>query len=170
MLVLSGSQEREYRMKLYLVRHAEPLRKEEDPERPLSERGWSDIRKIATFVSSQAGVRVKGIMHSGKTRARQTAEALAESLNPPEGLQEVDGLNPLDDLSVWAERLENIEEDIMLVGHLPYLEKLTAQLVCHDEDEVVNFFRSAGIVCLERNEEEGWAIAWMVVPEILSDS
>ncbi len=38
-------------MFLYLVRHAEAKREEEDPARPLSEKGLEDITKVASYVS-----------------------------------------------------------------------------------------------------------------------
>ena len=63
-------------MRLYLVQHGEALPKQVDPERPLSERGRSDVARVADFLKG-AGIRVTRVAHSGKTRARQTAELLA---------------------------------------------------------------------------------------------
>ena len=60
------------------------LPKEVDPDRPLSDQGWEDIRNTAAF-ASRAGVRVDTVWHSGKTRARQTAQALAEALEARRG-------------------------------------------------------------------------------------
>ncbi|MCD6138753.1 MAG: histidine phosphatase family protein, partial [Deltaproteobacteria bacterium] len=82
-------------MKLYLVQHAEAKKKDEDPQRPLSEKGWTDIKKVAAFAAEQANIKVSNIMHSGKTRARQTAEAMADYLTPPEGIRKEEGLEPL---------------------------------------------------------------------------
>ena len=127
-------------MNLYLVRHAEPKREEEDRKRPLSSKGWSDIRKVATFISDHYDIQVKSINHSGKTRARQTAEALSELLTPPEGIKEATALKPLDDPSIWADRLVGTEEDVMLVGHLPHLNKLAAHLLSQDENRKIKSF------------------------------
>ena len=154
-------------MKLYLVQHAEPKPKEEDPERPLSEKGWSEIRKVATFAAEHADIKVNSIMHSGKTRARQTAEVLAEYLRPPKGVKETEGLEPLADPSRWAQRLAEAEEDIMLVGHLPHLGKLSSYLLCQDADRQIIDFQMGGIVCLGRDESGMWSIQWMVVPQML---
>ena len=44
-------------MKLYLVQHGQAVSKEEDPERPLSEQGREDVRRVATRLG-EAGVRV----------------------------------------------------------------------------------------------------------------
>jgi phosphohistidine phosphatase len=155
------------KMNLYLVQHAEAKREEEDPQRPLSEKGWSDIRKVAAYISKHTNVNAGSIVHSPKTRTRQTAEALAEYLNPPEGAIEVEGLKPLDDPSIWAENLAETKEDIVLVGHLPYLSKLSSQLLCQNQNKTILDFQRGGIVCMERDESGIWAVCWMVIPKIL---
>jgi len=69
-------------MKLYLVQHAESKRREEDPSRPLSEKRWSDIRKVAKYAEKHLDIEVSQIIYSGKLRAKQTTEVLAEYLQP----------------------------------------------------------------------------------------
>jgi len=154
-------------MNLYLVQHAEAKREEEDPRRPLSDRGWTDIRKVATFVAPRGGIQVRRILHSGKTRARQTAEVLAQYLRPAEGIQETDALEPLANPSTWAQRLAEATEDTMLVGHLPHLSKLASLLLCQDETKRIVDFQMGGIVCLSRDEAGSWFVRWMVIPQIL---
>ena len=154
-------------MNLYLVRHAEPRPGTEDPEQSLSEKGWSDIRKVATFICKHANIKINSIRHSPKTRARQTAEVLAECLNPPEGAKEATGLKPLDDPLIWAEHLSQIKEDIMLVGHLPHLNRLSSQLLCQNKNTFMINFQAAGVFCLERDETNNWSVCWMIVPQIL---
>lgn len=151
-------------MNLYLVQHAEAKHEEEDPQRPLSDKGWADIRKVATFVAAHAGIQVRRILHSGKTRARQTAEVLAEYVNPAEGIQETDGLEPMANPSTWAQRLGNVKEDTMLVGHLPHLSKLASLLLCQDETKRIIDFQMGGVVCLRRDESGSWSVRWMVIP------
>ena len=153
-------------MHLYLVQHAEALPKEEDPQRPLSNQGRADIRKVAAFLGIR-GIHVSRILHSGKLRARQTAEALAELLHPSGDISPTDGLAPLDEPTVWAERLTELDENLMLVGHLPHLDKLAALLVTGNADQPVVMFKPGGVVCLERDDEDRWSLRWMVVPEIL---
>ena len=155
-------------MNIYLVQHAEPKKEEEDPQRPLSEKGRTDIRNVAAFVAKHKNIRVNSIMHSGKTRARQTAEVLTECLNPSEGIKEVDGLKPLDDPSIWVKRLSEMNEDVMLVGHLPHLSKLSAYLLCQDENKTIIDFQMGVIVCLCEDESGIWSIRWIVTPQILA--
>jgi len=154
-------------MNLYLVQHSEAKSKEEDPQRSLSEKGLVDVKKIAAFISKNIYIKVKTIFHSGKTRAQQTAEVLAQYLNPPEGIKEVEGLDPLAVPSIWVERLAKTEDDIMLVGHLPHLSKLSSLLICQDENKIVIDYKNAGVVCLKRDESNVWTVRWILVPEIL---
>jgi len=118
-------------MKLYLVQHAESKRREEDPSRPLSEKGWSDIRKVAKYAEKHLHIEVRQIIHSGKLRAKQTAEVLAEHLHPT-NMTAADGLELLVDPKVWKNRLDEITEDILIVGHLPHLGKLAGHLLTED--------------------------------------
>ncbi|MEE9186791.1 MAG: phosphohistidine phosphatase SixA [Bacteroidota bacterium] len=154
-------------MNLYLVQHAQPKKEEEDPQRPLSEKGWSDIQKVSKFASQHLRVRVQKVFHSGKTRAHQTAEALAQHLDPPGGVAKADGLEPLADPASWVKRLNEPPEDIMLVGHLPHLAKLSSYLLCQDETKRIVDFQMGGIVCLRRDESGIWSIQWAVIPQII---
>lgn len=152
-------------MNLYLVRHAEPKQESEDPQRPLSEKGWIDIRRVATYVAKHLKIRVKCILHSGKLRAQQTAEVLSEHLTPPDGLKEVDGLKPLDEPSIWVSRITETQEDTMLVGHLPHLSKLAAYLISLDENQKVIEFQAGTIICLDRDTSGNWSMHWVIHPD-----
>jgi len=155
-------------MHLYLVQHAEAKSKEEDPDRPLSEKGLVDIRRVADFVARHGDIQVRQINHSGKTRARQTAEELAEALKPAEGTSDVPDLSPKDDPVVWVSYLAETTRDLMLVGHLPHLSRLAALLLCEDESKTVIHFQQGGVVCLGRSKDDGkWSVGWMVTPELI---
>ena len=151
-------------MNLYLVQHAEAVAKEQDPERPLSSKGLADIKKIAEFAAKNCHIGAEQILHSGKLRARQTAEMLATELNVPTPL-ETDGLAPLDAPTIWTERLIERTEDIILVGHLPYMSKLASTLLSGVSETNVIHFQMGGIVALTR-EENLWSLHWMIVPTI----
>jgi phosphohistidine phosphatase len=79
-------------------------------------------------------------------------------------------LSPNDDVRPWAERIFKEEEDLMLVGHLPFLEKLTSFLLCGDENARLVLFRYGIIVCLDQKEDKGWAIRWILTPEMANQS
>ena len=95
-------------MYLYLVRHGEAKRGEEDPARGLTKKGIDDVSRIATFVQ-KINVKVSLILHSEKDRAKQTAQMLADNLKPEKGISETDSLAPngrsryLDKAHQWNE-------------------------------------------------------------------
>jgi len=66
---------------IYLMQHGKPVPKDKDPEKPLSERGRDEVQNIAGFLK-KAGIQVEAVYHSGKTRARQTAEIMNSKINP----------------------------------------------------------------------------------------
>lgn len=154
-------------MKLYLVQHAESKRKEEDPSRPLSERGREDIQKVAKYAEEYLSIQVNRIIHSGKLRAKQTAEVLADHLHPAKGVMAAEDIEPLADPKVWKNRLAETTEDIMVVGHLPHLGKLAGYLLTGDAGKDVLTFRMGGITRLERDESGRWTIQWMITPETI---
>ena len=153
-------------MNLYLVQHAEPVKKEQDPERPLSSSGVDDIKKIADYVSKNCNITADKILHSGKLRALQTAEILATTLNIASPV-ETDGLAPLDSPAIWAERLSERTNDIMLVGHLPHMSRLASTLLSGILEANIIRFQMGGIVALTRDENLFWSLSWMIVPAIL---
>ena len=151
-------------MPLYLVQHGKNLPKDVDPEKGLSDEGKKDVGRIAALAKEYA-IDVKGIGHSGKKRAKQTAEIFAQSLEPTGGVREMEGLGPLDDVS----KLDlSPGENWMLVGHLPFMEKLTSFLITGDaERPPVLKFQNGGIVCLDQDPEtKAWVIKWTLFPHI----
>ena len=152
-------------MKAYFVQHAAALSEEEDPKRPLSEDGRSQVQATAKF-AKEAGVQLGRIWHSGKTRAQQTAEVLAEHLKPSLGVRSSEELGPVDNPREWAGRLVEMDHDVMLVGHLPYMERITSILLVGDPERTVIDCHNAGIICLEYDQDE-WTVQWIVIPELL---
>lgn len=154
-------------MHLYLVQHAESMSKEQDPDRPLTEKGLADINRMARYAASHLAVDIRRILHSGKLRAQQTAEILAEHLSPPDGIESANDLDPLAEPSAWAKRLNESDENIMLVGHLPHLARLASVLLGGDQEKTIIAFRNAGVVCLAKDDSGDWSIRWMVIPDII---
>ena len=155
-------------MAVYLVQHGIPVSKAENPERPLSDQGKKDVKNLAEFLYRR-GVGVQEVFHSGKRRARETAEILCTRLNPGIEPKALKGLSPLDDVGEIADKIDKEEGDLLLAGHLPHLSKLTSLLVTGNESVPVVGFQQGGIVCLEKNEEDGWIVAWMLVPELITN-
>ena len=150
-------------MKLYLMQHGEAKSEEEDPERRLADKGKEEVDAVATRLE-KAGISPALIIHSGKVRARETAEIAGKRLNPEEGVRESENLKPMDDPKAIKEIIEKREKDLMVVGHLPHLSKLCSLLLAGDEEKELVQFRMGGVVCLER--KEGWRLRWFIVPEL----
>lgn len=152
-------------MALYLVQHGKNLTKTEDPEKGLSVDGKLDTERIAG-VANGYRVKVSRIVHSGKKRARETAEIMASVLSPTNGLEALKGMNPLDDVRTFADSLE-LDMNIMLVGHLPFLERLIGLLVCGDPDRTVFKLQNSGILCIDHVPEvKNPVIRWALMPSI----
>jgi phosphohistidine phosphatase len=152
-------------MALYLVQHGKSLPKDVDPEKGLSDEGIADVRRIAT-VAEGYGIAVRKISHSGKKRARQTAEIFESALKPEGGVEELSGIDPLDDVAAFAGNLA-AKDNQMLVGHLPFMERLAAHLITGASEPPVFKFQNGGIVCMDRHPDtRTWVITWALMPNI----
>lgn len=152
-------------MALYVVQHGKSLPKNEDPEKGISAEGRAETERMAE-VAGGYQVRVSHILHSGKKRALETAEIMARRLSPEKGSEVREGMYPLDDVSVFAQHI-SLDQDIMLVGHLPFLERLIGLLVCNDPDRTVFKLQNSGIVCLDRVAGlENPVIRWALMPAV----
>jgi len=150
-------------MKVYLARHGEAVSSQLDPQRPLSEQGITDIRKVASYIKSM-GISVEYIWHSGKRRAEQTAEILAESVSVMKDCSAHNHLRPNDDISIIVEELEAYNTDIILVGHLPFMAYLASLLIAGSETVS---FDAGTIICINREKSGRWQIEWMISPKLL---
>jgi len=153
-------------MKIYLMQHGKPVSKEEDPNKPLSEQGRDDVERVSRFIK-MCDVTIDEIFHSGKTRAKQTAEIVMSQLNPGQNPKEKSGLSSLDDVEGIASEINERDKDLFIAGHLPHLGKLISLLVTGNDSFPVVGFQQGGLVCLEKKEEVGWTISWMLVPQII---
>lgn len=152
-------------MALYLVQHGRSLPKDVDPDQGLSEDGVTETVGIAE-VAKNYQIDVGQILHSVKTRARKTAEIFASALNPSDGIKEVEGLKPMEDVTAFAASL-NPDANTMLVGHLPFMDRMTSYLVTGSIDKPVFRFQNSGIVCLDKDpDSDSWVIVWTLMPLI----
>ncbi len=152
---------------VYLVRHGAAKSKAQDPQRPLTAEGRAAVQRVATW-AVEAGLKVDQIRHSGKLRARQTAEIFAEKLQPNEGIASCQGLSPNDDVRPVAEALGDCPCSVMLVGHLPFMSRLAGVMLMDDaEQQLVRFF-AGGLVGLTR-EGSRWVIGCVVPPELVGE-
>jgi phosphohistidine phosphatase len=116
-----------------------------------------------------AGVRIDTCVHSGKLRAKQTAQVLADAVAGGR-IESQDGLAPNDPVAPVVRWLGERTEDssIALVGHLPFLDRLASSLIAGDEDGQVISFQMGGLVKLvPKRAQDGFAVAWVLAPDIV---
>jgi len=154
-------------MFVYLVQHGKAKTEEQDPQRPLNPEGENDVMKISRHLASHA-IQPDSIRHSGKLRARQTADILAGELHPVNGTGECPGLDPLDNPAPVLRMIHQQQRDLMLVGHLPFMDRLCALLVTGHEDSHTVIFQQGSVVCLERDDgKASFGVKWFLTPDIL---
>ncbi len=114
-------------MYIFIVQHGDALPSEVDPERPLSEKGRSQVARMAEFLQ-HVPVSPDIIFHSTKKRALETAQIISTVLGGIE-MQTRTDLNPNDSPDAVCEELSSAERNVMIVGHMPFLQKLAVKLI-----------------------------------------
>jgi phosphohistidine phosphatase len=144
-------------MRLFLVHHGEAVGPDVDPRRPLSPAGLAAVERLAAD-AARRGVKPTVVWHSGKLRAKQTAEAFWRACNALAEFSATRDLQP-DDPPAWLrDRLRAEPRDVLIAGHFPHLPRLLALLLGRDD---VPAFPQHGIVALETGDEgESWKEVW----------
>ena len=143
-------------MHLFLVHHGDALPATADPVRPLSAAGRQAVERLAAQAAGR-GARPRQVWHSGKRRARETAEIYLKACNPLASMIAVRGLQPEDDPRIVRDGLAGETDDLMLVGHYPHLPALLALLV---PGPAIASFPQHGVVALEGSATPGWEERW----------
>jgi phosphohistidine phosphatase len=136
---------------VYLAHHADAVAPDVDPQRPLSAAGRMHADRIARD-AKRLGVDPAAIWHSGKLRARQTAEAYWRTCSPLAEFAAIRGLQPADPPEWIRDRLIGESRDVMLVGHLPSLPKILGLLTGNQSAD----FPLHGLVALDEHAD-GWS-------------
>jgi len=152
-------------MQILLAQHGDAIEKGVHPDRPLSEEGRREVVLLGNLLHP-LGLNLKTVRHSGKTRARQTAELLLPHVAPRGRLFESPGLAPNDPVAPVARELAQQQEPLLVVGHLPHLARLASLLITGQEERPVVRFQKGSVLCLAPGEAGGWVVAWMLTPEI----
>jgi phosphohistidine phosphatase len=140
---------------LTLVHHGEAVGPDVDPRRPLSPRGLAAVERLAAD-AARRGVKPVVVWHSGKLRAKQTAEAFWRACNALAAFSASRDLQP-DDPPVWIrDRLRGETREILIAGHFPHLPRLLALLLNRDDG-----FPPHGVVALMTDDAgETWREMW----------
>ncbi|MEN8166157.1 MAG: phosphohistidine phosphatase SixA [Pseudomonadota bacterium] len=150
-------------MAIFLVQHGKSFAKQADPNRSLTPEGREEIVRVSKQVA-EAGITIATIFHSGKLRAQQTAELFSQQLKAGR-IESIKGIDPLDEVEVFVNRFQ-WSENAMIVGHLPFMERLTSTLLIGQQEPTIVKFQNAAIICLEKNEHNHWQVKWTIMPVI----
>jgi phosphohistidine phosphatase len=155
-------------VKLYLVRHGEVSNREVFSNRPLSQKGKADVFKIGKFLKgADVKVKIDVLWHSRKVRAVQTAQILAKIIKiDQEKVVEKEELSPTAPANNLLKQIIKGNTNLMIVGHLPFLQKISSLLLVNSEYEELIKFPSGGVVCFKR-EGDKWYLLWEVIPELI---
>lgn len=143
---------------ILLVHHGEAFDPAIEPTRPLTARGLEQVSRLAQAAAVR-GVKPDVIWHSGKLRARQTAEAYWRHGNPLAAFSAVRGLLPGDPPEWMRDRLTGESRTVVVVGHMPHLPRLLRLLLRGHDDAPGVEFPPHGCVAL-REIDAGWFEDW----------
>lgn len=145
--------------RVWLVHHGEAVGPEIDVRRPLSPRGQAAVAHLAAAAAAR-GTYPAVVWHSGKLRARQTAEAFWRTCNALGTFSATRDLQPDDPANWMRDRLIGEARDVLIAGHFPHLPRLLALLVS-GRDQPSTDFPLHGVVALESGDDGGsWTEQW----------
>jgi phosphohistidine phosphatase len=151
-------------MRLFLVQHGEAVPEDVDPDRPLNAQGRADIQRLAEWLVSH-NVKVSRILHSGKTRARQTAELLRPLLPSSSRIYEGQGLAPNDSPESFLHQLKDQDEDILIAGHMPFVARCVSQALTGAPDRQLVEFLPGTVAGIQRGDGASWHLFMFSRPE-----
>ena len=153
-------------MRLYIVQHGDSLPKDVDPDRPLSDRGRADIQQLTEWLSRH-NVQIAQILHSGKTRAKETAEILRPLLKSASQIYEGQGLAPNDSPEAFLHQLRDPGKDTLVAGHMPFVARTVSQALTGAPDRQLVEFVPGSVAGIERSEGASWRLFIFARPEFL---
>ena len=154
-------------MRLYVVQHGDAIPKNIDPDRPLSDQGRADIQRLLEFLADR-NIRIGQIFHSGKSRARETAEILRPLLETSGEIHERQGLAPNDAPDDFLGQFDQIETNTLVASHLPFVARVISQALTGEPDRELIQFVPGSIAGIERCDENAWRLFLFVRPEFLT--
>ena len=142
---------------LYLVHHGIAVGPDVDARRPLSAEGKADVERLAAQAAAR-GAKPAVVWHSGKLRAKQTAEAFWRSCNALAEFSATRDLQPDDPAQWFRDRLRGETRDILIAGHFTHLPRLLALLV---PGQAGANFPINGVIAFTSEDEGGtWREIW----------
>jgi phosphohistidine phosphatase len=151
-------------VRLLIVHHGDAVGPDVDPRRPLSPWGREAVERLAAE-AARRGAKPAVVWHSGKLRAKETAEAFWRACNPFADFSATRDLQP-DDSPQWIrDRLRGEERDLLIAGHYPHLPRLVELLLAGRERTGPRGFPQNGVVALRTDDQgETFSEEWQLDP------
>ena len=164
-------------MNLFILRHGiaverDPVSFPDDSRRPLTLKGEDRLKTICEAMKAME-LSFDHLLSSPYRRASQTAEIVAEALSLKKVLEFRDELTPEGDpkaLIKCLSKLEPTPENVMLVGHEPYLSSFISQLISGEAAAAIDL-KKGGLAKLEVESQLRFGpcakLAWLLTPKQL---
>jgi phosphohistidine phosphatase len=161
-------------MKICILRHGiavvrDDLNAENDSKRQLTPKGKRQLRQTAAAMKKM-GLRFDLILSSPYLRAKQTAEIVVESLRLKRQLEFSNALVPDGSFQNLIRELNESKpapENVLLVGHEPYLSRLISLLTTGGTDLAMDF-KKGGLCKLEAEKlshDRCATLVWLLTPK-----
>jgi phosphohistidine phosphatase len=147
-------------VRLLIVHHGDAVGPEVDPRRPLSLRGRDAVAKLAADAAAR-GAKPAVIWHSGKLRAKETAEEFWRACNPFAEFSATRDLQPGDPPEWMRDRLRGESRDILIAGHYPHLPRLLALLLT--DGDAAPFPQNGVVALISDDEGNTWREEWRML-------
>ena len=153
-------------LSLILMRHGS-YDDREIPGGELTPLGIQEVELMAGVIAS-LGFQPNHIWHSGKRRAEQTAQLLSSRCGSVEPVERP-GIEPGGDSRVFADVLRSQIGQLLVVSHLPFLERLSGELLFQMPDQQMIQFFPGSMLCLKRTDMD-WHIKWFLHPDLIREN
>lgn len=152
-------------MYIFLVQHGEAVPEQTNPERPLSENGNTQVHRAAELLK-KLSFYPELILHSGKQRARETAEIISTVLGGIK-MESRSYLNPGDEPERLIEEIRNAKHTLLIAGHMPFLSKLVSRLLFPDGGaQVIDITNASPLILMFT--EHGWRLDTYIKNDYIS--
>jgi len=164
-------------MNLYLLRHAIAVERtasdeSADSARALTAEGAKKMRRIAKGMKNLE-LNFDLILSSPYRRARQTAEIVARRLRAERKLKFTEHLTPRGDAGELIEEIGHLHgrpDELLLVGHEPYLSHLAARVLARDNQLRLTLKKGGLIKLAVKRLRDGpcATLEWLLTPSQLA--
>lgn len=165
-------------MNLFLLRHGVAVERDpqsfpDDAKRPLTLKGEDRVRLVCDAMQALE-LSFDAILSSPYLRARQTAEIVATALGLRRDMEFLGELTPTGDpkaLLRFINRIQPAPENVLLVGHEPYLSELLSVLISGQPDAAIDLKKN-GLAKIELTQRLKFGrcatLNWLLAPRHLA--